>query len=335
MVFSTQYLLRGLMAFAVALGFMSGFFSSSAAAKELRMLSGFSPNFAWYREIGPKFIDLVKEKSKGDLTIAFNGPDTVPTFEQLQPVQAGVFDLLFTHPAYHSGTTAVGLSIDAIDVDPVKRREIGVFDYIDQHYQKLGMKLLSTPSTGTKGFRYYLREPVTGEKGLKGRIIRGTVSYHPMIKALGGSPLNMPVSDVYTALQRGTVDGAAWGLTGAADLKWYEIIKYMANPSFGQVGVMIFMNLESWKALDQKSQTTLLEAGKQLELDSLSHFDKLQVAEYDTLLKNGMTLTSFSDAESAEFERLWAEGVWEVATEVSGDDARNLRELAKKHGMTR
>ncbi|MDF1750173.1 MAG: TRAP transporter substrate-binding protein DctP [Alphaproteobacteria bacterium] len=308
---------------------------SVAKAEELRMLSGFSPNFVWYREIGPKFIDMVAKKSGGDLTIAFNGPDTVPTFEQFEPVQAGVFDLLFTHPAYHSGTTAVGLSIDAIDVDPTKRREIGVFDYIDQHYQKLGMKLLSAPSTGTKGFRYYLREPITAEPGLAGRIIRGTVSYHPMIKALGGSPLNMPVSDVYTSLQRGTVDGAAWGLTGAADLKWYEIIKYMADPAFGQVGVMIFMNLESWSALSPEKQAILLEAGKQLEIDAQAHFDKLQEEEYKFLLDKGMVLTSFSPAESAEFERLWAEGVWEVAAEVSGDDARNLRKLAKDHGMTR
>lgn len=335
MIFKQPILLRAATALAVVLGFMTGPSVSGAAAEELRMLSGFSPNFAWYREIGPKFIELVKEKTGGDITIAFNGPDTVPTFEQLEPLQAGVFDLLFTHPAYHSGTTAIGLAIDAIAVDPVKRREIGVFDYIDKHYQKLGVKLLSTPSTGTKGFRYYLREPISGEMGLKGRIIRGTVSYHPMIKALGGSPLNMPVSDVYTALQRGTVDGAAWGLTGAADLKWYEIIDYMANPSFGQVGVMIFMNLDKWNSLAPKTQEAMLAAGKQLELDSLAHFDKLQVVEYDFLLEKGMKLTSFSDKETAEFERLWAEGVWEVATDKSGDDAKALRKLAKDAGMTR
>lgn len=335
MIFRKPNLLRAATALAIVLGFMTGPSVSSAAAEELRMLSGFSPNFAWYREIGPKFINLVKEKTGGETTIAFNGPDTVPTFEQLEPLQAGVFDLLFTHPAYHSGTTAIGLAIDAIAVDPTKRREIGVFDYIDKHYQKLGVKLLSTPSTGTKGFRYYLREPISGEMGLKGRIIRGTVSYHPMIKALGGSPLNMPVSDVYTALQRGTVDGAAWGLTGAADLKWYEIIEYMANPRFGQVGVMIFMNLDKWNSLAPKIQEALLSAGKQLELDSLAHFDKLQVEEYDFLLKKGMKLTSFSDKETAEFERLWAEGVWEVATDKSGDDAKALRKLAKDAGMTR
>lgn len=335
MLFNSTKIAKAATALCLAVGMWAGPGADRAAAEELRMLSGFSPNFVWYREIGPRFIELVGEKTGGATSIAFNGPDAVPTFEQLEPLQAGLFDLLFTHPAYHSGTTAVGLSIDAIAVDPVKRREIGVFDYIDQHYQKLGAKLLSTPATGTKGFRYYLREPITAEPGLQGRVIRGTVSYHPMIKALGGSPLNMPVSEVYTALQRGTVDGAAWGLTGAQDLKWYEIIDYMADPQFGQVGVMIFMNLDKWNSLDAATQTALLEAGEQLELEMIEHFDALQAAEYDFLLEKGMKLTSFSDAETAEFERLWAEGVWEVATEKSGKDAEALRKLAVDAGMSR
>lgn len=57
--------------------------------------------------------------------------------------------------------------------------------------------------------------------------------------------------------------------------------------------------------------------------------------EYDFLLEKGMKLTSFSDKETAEFERFWAESVWEVATDKSNDDAKALRKLAKDAGMTR
>ena len=174
-------------------------FSSEVEAQQLNMLAGYPSNFAWYREIGPKFIEMVAEYSDGSVQINVQGPDVVPAFEQLQPVQAGAFDLLFTHAAYHSGTTAIGLSLDAIDVDPIKRREEGLIDYIDEHYQELGLKLISAPSTGTKGFRFYLREPIAGEPGLEGRRIRGTVSYQSMIEELGGAVVNMPVTDIYTA----------------------------------------------------------------------------------------------------------------------------------------
>lgn len=309
-------------------------FSSELEAQELSMLAGYPSNFAWYREIGPQFIDIVQEISDGNIKISVQGPDVVPAFEQLQPVQAGAFDLLFTHAAYHSGTTALGLSLDAIDVDPVKRREEGLIEYIDEHYQELGLKLISAPSTGTKGFRFYLRDPINGEPGLDGRRIRGTVSYQSMIEELGGAQVNMPVTDIYTALQRGVIDGAAWGLTGASDLQWHEIIDYMTDPEFGQVGVMIYMNLDRWNALDDEAQEVLTEAGKQIEIDSVAHFDALQEQETAFLKENGMEITSFSQSEADDHERLWAEGVWKVAEEQSGDDARQLREMAKSAGMT-
>ncbi|GAA0246617.1 TRAP transporter substrate-binding protein DctP [Marinomonas primoryensis] len=307
---------------------------STLHAKEFSMLSSYAPNFAWHSEIVPDFIDLVKEKSDGKITFNIKGPDVVPAFEQLQPVQIGVFDFLFTHPAYHSGTTAVGLTLDAIDVDPIKRREKGIIDYIDNQYQKLGLKLIAAPSTGTKGFRFYLRDKITGEPGLEGRRIRGTVSYHSMIKNLGGSPVNMPVSEIYTALQRGVIDGAAWGLTGASDLQWHEVIDYMTAPVFGQVGLMIFMNLDRWNELSKDTQNILIEAGKQLEIDSVQHFDELQVKEEAFLLKNGMSIESFSDKEASELDRLWAQGVWEVGEELSGDSVRELRKKALSESMT-
>lgn len=308
--------------------------SAEAEAEELRMLSGFPNNFIWTVEHAKKFVEKVQTATNGQISITMSGPDTVPTFEQFEPVQAGVFDLLFTHPAYHSGTTAIGLSIDAIAVDPRKRRETGVFDYIDRHYQGLGMKLIAAPSTGSKGFRYYMREPINPENSLNGLKIRGTVSYHPMIRALGGSPVNMPGGEVYSALQKGVVDGAAWALTGAKDFKWYEVAGYLAEPKFGQVGTMIFMNLDSWEALSDEAKNAISKAASELEVETLGTMDELAAAELTALQDLGMKMTEFSKEDSERFEELWANGVWEVAEEKSGAAAAELRALAKSHGMT-
>ena len=305
-----------------------------AQAESLRMLSGFPENFIFSTDLGAKYIELVKKGSNGQMDIKFFGPDTIPTFEQFEPVQSGVFDILFTHPAYHSGTTAVGLAMDAIAVDPQKRRDSGVFEFIDQHYQKRGMKLIAAPATGSKGFNFYLRKPIKGTPGLEGMKIRGTVSYHPMIRALGGVPVNMPGGDVYTALQKGVVDGAAWGRVGAKDFKWYEVSKYIATPSFGQAGVMIFMNLDKFNKLSDAQRKTLLDAGVALEKYSIEHFNKLAEQEFKDLTELGMQETRFDPKDAGRLESLWAEGVWTVAEEKSGADAKKLRELAKKQGMT-
>lgn len=306
-----------------------------AQAAELRMLSGFPLNFVLTEEIAKPFVAALKEASGGGLEVELAGPDAVPTFEQLEPVQAGVFEMLFTHPAYHSGTTGVGLAIDGIAADPDKRRAAGVIDYLTKHYEGLGVKLIAAPATGSKGFRYFLREPITGSPGLEGRKIRGTVSYHPMIRALGGSPVNMPGGEIYTSLQKGVVDGAAWSLTGAKDFKWYEVADYYAEPVFGQVGVMIFMNLEAWQGLSAEQQAVIEAEAVKLEQASIARFDALAAAELEELAGLGMKQTAFAPEDAGRLETLWEDGVWQVAIEKSGADAQALRDLARKAGLTR
>jgi len=305
-----------------------------AQNREIRALSGFDSNFIFTREIAKPFMDNVSKATGGALTFKFNGPETIPVFEQLQPTSAGAFDLLFTHPAYHSGTTTVGLATDAIDYNPTKRRESGIWDFVDAHYQKSGLKLIAMTPTGSKGFQYVLKRPITAARSFDGMKIRGTVSYHPMIRAMGGVPVVMGGGDVYSALERGIIDGAAWGLTGVADFKWNEVAKYLARPVFGQVSLLIVMNKRSFDALPPTQQQILIDEGRKLELATVARFDTLAAEELKLLKEKGMQETAFASADAARLEKLWKDGVWEVAT-AKNEDAKALQKLALEKGLTR
>ena len=78
------------------------------------------------------------------------------------------------------------------------------------------------PPTGSEGFRDYLREPIEGGPGLDGLEIRGTVSHHPMIEALGGPGVVMADHGARgpKARARGAADrpGRAPGTNRAAPL---------------------------------------------------------------------------------------------------------------------
>lgn len=324
----------GRLSAALTVAVATTFASTAAMAERFTLLSGWPTNFSFYAEIGPRFEAIAQKQLGGNLKIMANGPDTVPSFEQLQPVQAGVFDMLFTHGAYHSGTTGIGLAIDAVANDPVLRRTSGLFEFMDQHYQTKGLKLLAIPSIGTKGFGYYLRDPIKAEPGLEGRRIRGTVTYHPMINQLGGAPVNLPPAEIYTGLQRGTVDGAAWALVGASDYKWYEVANYMAQPTFGQLSMLILMNLDRWKALPPNVQKALSEAGRLVEIESIAAFDQMQVKEVEVLQSKGMKFTKFLPNEAVKFDRMFADGVWQVAAGASKADSEKMREMARKANMT-
>lgn len=309
--------------------------ATGAQAQELRAINAFPETFVFSREIAQPFAEMVAEESGGSVTIGFTGPDAVPPLEQFEPTQAGVFDLLFTHPAYHAGTTPVGLAIDAVAADPAARREAGIIDFIDTHYRETqGMKLVAAPPTGSVGFRYYLRDPIDGTPAFDGRNIRGTVSYHPMIEALGGAGVVMGGGDVYSALQTGAIDGAAWGLTGALDFNWHEVAGYMADPAFGQVGLMIFMNLDTWNGLSDEARAAIERAAMRLEADSVERFDILAAEEREALLSLGMQVTQFAPEEAALLDALWSDGVWQVAEGGAPEAVADLRALAESAGLS-
>ena len=107
-----------------------------AQTKTIKLLSSWDrTNFATF-EAALIFQEEVKKGSGGKLEVDIKGPETVPPFQQLQPVSAGVFDILFTHGVYHAGAKGLTLVADAMEPDLDRRRSSGVFDYFDTYYQK-------------------------------------------------------------------------------------------------------------------------------------------------------------------------------------------------------
>lgn len=316
----------------LALTAASTLLGTQLQAETLRMVGAFPEGYIYTEEMARPFMELLAEETANDLTVEYFGPDAVSSLEQVEPVQSGVFDLVFTHPAYHAGLSPVGVAIDAVGTDPVKRREAGIIDFLDAHYQTLGLKLLAAPAAGSKGFRFYLKEAINAEPALEGRKIRATVSYQPMIEGLGGSVVVLPGGEVYSSLQRGVVDGAAWPLVGAYDYGWHEVAGYMSTPEFGQVGTMVLMNLGRYEGLSDETKAAMDRAVTRLEQSSIERFDALAEAEKAKMLEAGVELTSFSD--DINLDSLFAEGVWAVAAKGGEEAATAFRELAKNAGLS-
>ena len=108
---------------------------STATAADLRMLTAWGANHSGTANMAYGYIKLVSDMTAGKVNIKPSGPEVVPGGKQLQPVAAGVFDLIYTHGLYHTGTTGIGAAIDAVIGDIEKRRSSGVWNWVDEHYQ--------------------------------------------------------------------------------------------------------------------------------------------------------------------------------------------------------
>lgn len=306
----------------------------TAGAVEFRVLSSWDQSYPPRPKLLEVFLKNVETASKGDIKFTVSGPETVPAFEQLQPVGAGVFQLLFTHGAYHSGQTPFLVAAEALSGDVTKWREAGVHDVIDKHYQKHGLKLVALgQSPDDTAYQIILRQPVGPSGDLQGKKVRGTQSYGGVFNMLGASPVVLPPSEIYSALEKGVVDGAAWPVLGVLDYRWYEVGKYLLRPTFGKVVYPIFMNLNAWNKLTDAQRKIMLDEGKKVEDQWYGEWVKLGEAEQKELMARGAQLTEMGATQKSKVTRAFYDTLWDIAFKYNTKEIEPLREFAKQKGL--
>lgn len=321
-------ILRSISAAAVGAAMLA----TAGHAENLKMLTAWGPNHSGTANMAYGYIDLVKEMSDGEINIAPVGPEVVPAGKQLQPVAAGVFDLIYTHGLYHTGETGIGAAIDAVGGDIEARRDSGIWDWIDQHYQETqSLKVLSIP-TATTGFRFFLKDPMDPATRLEGMKIRALPSYNKIVGSLGATAVVIPFGELYSSAEKGVIDGLVWPAVGAVGFKFHEVTPYLAEPTFGTVSYLIMMNLDKWNGLDGDTQTLLLEAGHKLEQDTVGIFNALLDEENAAMVEAGAQTTSIG-LTPEEANRLFAERAMEVAVEMSGAAGETFRDFVFEKGM--
>ncbi len=307
---------------------------TSATAADLKILTSWNKNIWPTYVVLDTFVKNVADIGGDKIKTRISGPEVVPGFQQLQPVKAGVFDILFTHGVYHMGSKGLAAIMDAMNSDPVGKRTSGVWDYLDNFYQKThGLKLLAISPNSTKGYHIFLKKPIEGGNW-NGRKIRGTQTYHGVIKLFGGEPVVMPGSQVYSALEKGVVDGAAWPAAGMLSMKHYEVAKYKVRPTFGTSTLPILMNMASYNKLTKEEQNILLQAGKMTELQMPWIGDQMQAEEDAKLAKLGVKVTRIPADKIAKMRKAFSDGLWALGDKCCGRAAKEMRALAIKAGIT-
>lgn len=319
---------------ALAAALTVAFLPFTASAVELRVLSSWDQSYPPRPKLLDVYLKNVETASKGDIKFIVSGPETVPAFEQLQPVSAGVFQMLFTHGAYHAGQNPYLLAAEALGGDLKKWRDAGVREAIDKHYQKSGLKLVALGQS-PEGTAYHiiLRQPVGPSGDLAGRKIRGTQTYSGAFAALGASPVVLPPSEIYSALEKGVVDGAAWPVLGVLDYRWYEVAKYVMRPTFGTVVYPIFMNLAAWNKLTEAQRTLMLDEGRKVEDMWFTEWVKLGDAEAKTLVERGAQLTNIGEEKKAVLNKALADTLFQIGLKNNAKDVGELRDWAKSKGL--
>ena len=172
------------------------------------------------------------------------------------------------------------------------------------------MKLIALPITPDGGYHIVLKQPIGASGDLQGRKIRGTPVYASVVSMLGGVMTVLPPAEIYSALDKGIVDGASWPVTGALSFRWYEVAKYLMRPAFGVETAPILMNLNAWNRFSEEDKKIIEQEARKVEDAFFKEIVRMWADEEKALVAKGMMVTQIGDAQKAKLASSLVDGLW-------------------------
>jgi TRAP-type C4-dicarboxylate transport system substrate-binding protein len=256
------------------------------------------------------FLEYVKKANaagKGVFTIQVRGgPEAIGMMEQPGAVRNGVVDMVYTPCAFYAGTVPECDAVSASTVDGPTARKNGGIDLLNQiHQQRMGVVLLGWVDSGIRFNLWSTKQPkldASGHIDIKGFKVRGNPIYNAFLtNYLGAQIINLPSTELYTALERGTVDLTAWTQIGLMDLNWDRYIRYRILPDFFETDLMILVNQRKWKSLSPKTREILQRTVMEHETSSLKALQALWQKERAELEKRGIKTVAQSPEAAKRF----------------------------------
>ena len=229
-----------------------------AAAQEttLRVVSAFGENTQYVKNLEP-FIQKLNAEGKGRLQLNFiGGPKAMPPFEVGNAVRTGVVDIAMTTGAFYTNIMPEADALKLTQIPAPELRRNGGIDLINRIWnEKANMQYLGRVIDYTP-FHLYLTKKID-KPDLTGLKIRITPVYREFFQALGATVMQTAPGEVYTALERGVIDGYGWPIHALFDLNWHEKTKFRVDPGFYNAEVSLIINLDKYKGLPAKTREFL------------------------------------------------------------------------------
>ena len=300
---------------------------SSASAQEitLRGVSAFAEG-QYYTKRFTDWIDKLNADGKGVMRIQFiGGPKAIPSFEQGNALKTGVVDIALIPGPYYTNLMPEADILKLSQLSVAEMRKNGAFDYINKVWNEKANLYYLASTVDFTPFHIYLTKKID-KPDFTGLKIRSTPIYRDVIIALGGSAITTPPGEVYTALERGVVDGYGWPIHQIFDFGWDKKTKYRLDPGFYTADLSILVNLDRWKGMTQRQRDLLTRHAQMHEADNVSWKD-YNANDIRRQKESGIEVITFSAADNRRFlDRAYEVG-WAEAIKRSPEHAPALRKL--------
>ncbi len=297
-----------------------------AAAKaefKWKMVTSWPRNFPGMGAGANRLAELIGTLSGGRIEVKVYGAgELVPAFETFDAVSRGTAEMGHGASYYWKGKTEAAQFFTTVPFGMTSEEMSGWLYHggglalWTELYAPFGLIPMPAGDSGAQMGGWFNKEinSVADLAGLKMRIpgLGGEV-----LKRAGGTPVNLPGGEIFTALQAGTIDAAEWvGPYNDLAFGLYKAAKYYYYPGFqdpnGRLEAII--NQKAFAALPADLQAIVLNACRVTDLDIKADYAAHNPVALRTLIeKHGVVVRPYPDDVLARLRQLSTEVVAEIA----------------------
>ena len=221
-------------------------------------------NYAETEDIG--FVERVKRRTNGQVVFEISsfpelgiaGPDS------LRLIEDGTLDSAQIYSGYVGGDFPI---MDMSNLWGLFATQQDQLDVIDAIQPKMAEVTLDNGGVQIAymmtAHNYIFAKPqVDGLEDLQGLKVRShSTVLSDLLSGMGADPQFIAFADVYTALERGVIDGAISCGSCGHGLRWYEVSDYLVGPIVSVGHSWFAVNAERWNTMPQDLQNIVLEEG--------------------------------------------------------------------------
>jgi TRAP-type C4-dicarboxylate transport system substrate-binding protein len=285
-----------------------------------------------------QYVAAVNEAGKGIVQIEFKGgPEVIPQRQLLYALRRGVIDMAFGGMTYYRGLLPEGDAMFAGTIDPQTARENGGLDALQPYWnERINAHLIGWMQSGIGPHFYLTNPPAFGADGLpdlSGLKIRTSPTNVELVNSTGARAVQIAVKEIYTAFQRGAVDGLAWPTIGFPDLGIGDYVHYRIDPAVLQLSITLQINLDRWNSLSPDAQRILTEQAILYEQKSRTDLFAIMDREVAELDAAGFQSVQMEPEVAARWTRHAHQVVWERFEARSPESAAKLKPLFFPEGL--
>lgn len=251
-----------------------------------------------------RMAELVKERTKGavEIQVFANGVlGSDPTM--ISGVRGGTLDMCWTGNPFFTGMAprlnVLDLPFLFNDRDHVARVLDGpIGDTLRKELLPSNLVALSTWEVGWRNITNN-RRPVRTPNDVKGLKIRTTPNpaHIKAFQLLGASPTPMAFTELYTAMEMGSVDGEENPVTLILNAKFNEVQKHLSLTQHAFTTAPLVMNKARFDALAADAQSVLLTTAKEMAVYQRKLNAETEASSIAELKKSGMQVIEQIDRE--------------------------------------